>query len=576
MKNCNPKRICAGLIAFLMVFSAFSGAGAVAAADVTMRDAAYTGEATVLDTEGDFADYGLTVDVVMNGSIIESITAAHDSESYDEDNDPYWNYAVNGRTRGGVFYPSPLSQIVEKQSTEDIDVVSGATRTSVALIEAVNDALSKVDNEEPGTYVLMNIPYDKFYNAEGVSVFDIDAMSSATSKVGNVNKAGGSYHSAQTADYDEEGNIVAVGKENGAHLEGVIWPVYVEDAAVLNSAEALGGIEITDDRTVIVASAAHGNTNAVELVGRDSMMEAPSYSYYILDDEPAYYMSAVLNNGEIEFNAVENEHVELEKLEMDVSYSTHWGDVQFDIINADEVQGKQVNAMIITAEDGNAAGMIHLYNIWAYNSIAWNADNVDVLDGKTITSIRYYCNDKQGNYFVYDYTADETIPVVYKGQVEAEFINAASVGVSGIPEDAENVTAIVYYSVGKQRTYLTETYVDENGRVQPIYVPVENGSIALVSTLDEEKTVTVEFLCDNYIIRKTTAVYIPPMLGDIDGDGEVSVLDAILALRFAMGLDEFTDTQIAAGDVNGSGNINTTDALLILRYSMGSLEAFPA
>lgn len=60
-----------------------------------------------------------------------------------------------------------------------------------------------------------------------------------------------------------------------------------------------------------------------------------------------------------------------------------------------------------------------------------------------------------------------------------------------------------------------------------------------------------------------------PIPGDINGNGEVEVSDAIMALRCAMGLIELDEAQFAAGDMNGNGTIEVTDAIMILRIAMG-------
>ena len=55
--------------------------------------------------------------------------------------------------------------------------------------------------------------------------------------------------------------------------------------------------------------------------------------------------------------------------------------------------------------------------------------------------------------------------------------------------------------------------------------------------------------------------------GDVNGDGEVDVNDALLVMRHALGLIELENTY--AADVNGDGTVNLEDALLILRTAMG-------
>ncbi len=57
--------------------------------------------------------------------------------------------------------------------------------------------------------------------------------------------------------------------------------------------------------------------------------------------------------------------------------------------------------------------------------------------------------------------------------------------------------------------------------------------------------------------------------GDVDGDGTLSITDALLALRIAMGIVEPTEEQLAHGDLDGDGAISTTEALMIMREAMG-------
>lgn len=71
------------------------------------------------------------------------------------------------------------------------------------------------------------------------------------------------------------------------------------------------------------------------------------------------------------------------------------------------------------------------------------------------------------------------------------------------------------------------------------------------------------------IARFTGGEAIP---GDVDHDGEVTVSDAIMALRAAMGILELTPEQLAAADMDGSGEVRIDDAIIILRTAMGLLD----
>ncbi|MBQ7061335.1 MAG: dockerin type I repeat-containing protein, partial [Clostridia bacterium] len=59
--------------------------------------------------------------------------------------------------------------------------------------------------------------------------------------------------------------------------------------------------------------------------------------------------------------------------------------------------------------------------------------------------------------------------------------------------------------------------------------------------------------------------------GDVDGNGTVTVSDAIMALRCAMGILTLTPEQFARADIDGSSTVTVSDAIMILRTAMGLL-----
>jgi len=59
------------------------------------------------------------------------------------------------------------------------------------------------------------------------------------------------------------------------------------------------------------------------------------------------------------------------------------------------------------------------------------------------------------------------------------------------------------------------------------------------------------------------------VLGDVDGDGQVSAADARLALRAAVGLELLTKEQMTAADVDNDGKITAADARQILKIATG-------
>ncbi|MBR5949604.1 MAG: hypothetical protein IKZ82_13320 [Clostridia bacterium] len=61
----------------------------------------------------------------------------------------------------------------------------------------------------------------------------------------------------------------------------------------------------------------------------------------------------------------------------------------------------------------------------------------------------------------------------------------------------------------------------------------------------------------------------PVLLGDADGSGYVNMADAVLTLRYAMGLIDASGINLINADVNNDGGVNMADAVAILRAAMG-------
>lgn len=64
------------------------------------------------------------------------------------------------------------------------------------------------------------------------------------------------------------------------------------------------------------------------------------------------------------------------------------------------------------------------------------------------------------------------------------------------------------------------------------------------------------------------------MLGDLNGDGLVTVPDAVLVLQAFVQSVQLTDAQKAAGDVNHDGLITVSDAVKILQFFVKQITSF--
>ena len=224
--------------------------------------------------------------------------------------------------------------------------------------------------EDKGAYVLMNIPYADFYAAE--SDVAVDAVTSSTlmkSRAGAL--AGGSYH------VDPE----------GSDISGVIFPVYVEDISLL---ESLGGIEITDESSVEITVTLRGEEQTATYAGKDALFEAPSYSWYALNERPALYKTLTMGDAPA-FSAIEGEAQVIEA-SASIVYDRH-ADIVIRVDGLDAALGEEtpVSGIVLVADDGARVGLAHLNNFWRRAEIGMRLDDAvyAALKGKRIDKIEY-------------------------------------------------------------------------------------------------------------------------------------------------------------------------------------------
>ncbi|MBO4934914.1 MAG: dockerin type I repeat-containing protein [Clostridia bacterium] len=125
----------------------------------------------------------------------------------------------------------------------------------------------------------------------------------------------------------------------------------------------------------------------------------------------------------------------------------------------------------------------------------------------------------------------------------------------------------------------TVTGVANNGSYsEPVTINWDVGTATLNGDAFEKGTTVSEpgdYLLE--VVNGTKSVSVrftitgeePPAVkkGDMDGDGEITVNDALKALRIAARLAESTPEALEIGDVDGDGDITVNDALKILRVA---------
>ena len=73
-----------------------------------------------------------------------------------------------------------------------------------------------------------------------------------------------------------------------------------------------------------------------------------------------------------------------------------------------------------------------------------------------------------------------------------------------------------------------------------------------------------------YVNNKKKTSYKVVIYGDVNGDGEINVLDMIKVNRHILGLDKLSGTYLVAADANHKGDgLNVLDMIYINRHALG-------
>ena len=350
------------------------------------------------------------------------------------------------------------SALAAKESQDKVDAAE------TKLTKATNELVKATVSTE--VYVLMNIPYDKFYAAEGDD--DVDAVTSATKQ--KTRKSGltaGSYHV----------------NSDGTDITGVVYPVKVSDISALEKYT-----KITDESKVDITVSGKGGEQTTTYEGKDALFESASYSYYILSEAPSYYKEATVNeDGTLSFGKVEGTEVKtLSGVTAEFSTSSKYGDYQIDLSGLpDDIT--TVYGVVVGTKEGSNYGMRHLENIWKISELAWSTgfvteahgsplqykDYVNMM-GQTINKITYYTNAG-----VYEIPVDIKVPVKFNGSVKVENGKASEGSVSAIVEGLPDDYAAEYSVDGLSDVKL------ENGKLTFAAAQARGGKYTL--TVSDKK-----------------------------------------------------------------------------------------
>ena len=453
-----------------------------------VQDGTYTGTAECTpDGDGEFTKYNLSLSVTVEDGKIKSI------DNVLGDGDRKNKSYIGDATDGYDDYIGVVKQIVDANGTDEINAVSGATCSSNAIVNAVNDALEKATKKDENTVKTdglqtaitkaesltendygadswksmqdaLTAAKDALEKKESQTAVDtatteltkaIDALVPKTPDAqkevyvlmnipyADFYKADGvtGADTVSSATKQKTRASLASGSyhvnSDGSDITGVTFPVKISDGSVLEKYT-----QVTDESEVTITTNIKGKENTVTYKGQGALFESASYSYYTLSDTPSYYKEATVNaDGSLSFSEVKGtEPTTLTNATTEFSTSSRYGDYQLDITSEDLKNVNTVYGVVVSTKEGSSYGLRHVENIWKKTKLAWSTGFVTESHGNTLDSKDYAAMMGQTINKVTYYTDQGIYEIPMDQQVAKKFDGEVSVADVSVKSEKTAIT----------------------------------------------------------------------------------------------------------------------------------------
>ena len=453
-----------------------------------VQDGTYTGTAECTpDGDGEFTKYNLSLSVTVEDGKIKSI------DNVLGDGDRKNKSYIGDATDGYDDYIVVVKQILDANGTDEINAVSGATCSSNAIVNAVNDALEKATKKDENTVKTdglqtaitkaesltendygadswksmqdaLTAAKDALEKKESQTAVDtatteltkaIDALVPKTPDAqkevyvlmnipyADFYKADGvtGADTVSSATKQKTRASLASGSyhvnSDGSDITGVTFPVKISDGSVLEKYT-----QVTDESEVTITTNIKGKENTVTYKGQDALFESASYSYYTLSDTPSYYKEATVNaDGSLSFSEVKGtEPTTLTNATTEFSTSSRYGDYQLDITSEDLKNVNTVYGVVVSTKEGSSYGLRHVENIWKKTKLAWSTGFVTESHGNTLDSKDYAAMMGQTINKVTYYTDQGIYEIPMDQQVAKKFDGEVSVADVSVKSEKTAIT----------------------------------------------------------------------------------------------------------------------------------------
>ena len=126
--------------------------------------------------------------------------------------------------------------------------------------------------------------------------------------------------------------------------------------------------------------------------------------------------------------------------------------------------------------------------------------------------------------------------------------------------DAGNVISLTNLKISSYKTEPKIKFADNLTSASDVNELLAGDSALIVPCCDSDEAIAAaEYM--NYNYGSYT-------LGDVNGDGEIDMLDTLITLRHTIGLAELWGAKRRAADMDGNGVIDAIDVMHIMRYVM--------
>jgi hypothetical protein len=107
---------------------------------------------------------------------------------------------------------------------------------------------------------------------------------------------------------------------------------------------------------------------------------------------------------------------------------------------------------------------------------------------------------------------------------------------------------------------------------------VQSGKVTFTLVINEDGTLTLSYIYEPIDLDKSEIeiIYDDVMIGDVDLDGELSIIDATMIQKYLASIKSLNEKQLYAADIFGNGEIDISNVTFIQKYLAEVENAFPA